>query len=123
MKKLILLLLMTTGVFANECYKNLCTDDLVMDQYGWSGWVTSFDVENNLVEVQLSHGPGTYQFPYQDLGKSVECFSKICVEDYVMDKYNEVNIVLEIYTHGRAKVFSPDRDGTFIMNTKELTKL
>ena len=122
MKKVIVILLLTMPIFASECYKSLCKDDKVMDVFGWSGFVTSFDEAKDMVEVELAHGPGTYSFPYAELGKSVECFEKICVEDKVIDKYNEVDIVLEIYTHGKARVYSPDRDGEFIMDTKTLIK-
>ncbi len=122
MKKLILLLMLSTSIYAGECYKDLCQDDKVMDIFGWSGWVHSFDKTNDTVEVDLAHGPGTYHFPYSELGKAVECFDKICVNDQVLDKYNEVDIVLEVYTHGKVVVFSPDRDGKFIMELKEVTK-
>lgn len=126
MKSLIamtLLCVFSLNSSAQQCYKELCHDNKVMDIFGWSGYVVSFDTDKDLVQVELEHGPGTYSFPYNELGKSVECFEKICIDDYVVDKYNEVDVVLEVYNHGKAKVFSPERDGVFILDTKNLRKL
>lgn len=120
MRYLITLLLMIQTTFANDCFKQLCKGDRVMDQYGWNGKVESFDRDRLRVDVALSHIPALYSFPYGDLGKGVRCFDHICVGDKVTDIAGDQGEVLEVFNHGKAWVFIPDYDGRFILETKNL---
>ena len=117
---LILFSMALTPSFANDCYKDLCTGDVVRDIYGWKGSVDSFDIEKENVLVSLHHIPSVFPFPYNELGKQVFCFEEFCEGQRLVDQYGYEIIVEEVYNHQMLYAYNLGVDGRMLYDFKEL---
>ena len=103
--------LLSCPLFAAECYKDLCTDDVVRDQFGWKGSVYEFDQSTETVHVQLHHNGYVYPFPYKDLGKLVRCQEQFCIGDEIRNHAGHDLIIEEVYTHQMLLAYNLNTDG------------
>lgn len=118
---LIILSILSVNLYASNCYKRLCLNDTVRDQFGWKGTIVSFDEINDEVEVGLSHTPSTYNFPYNDLGKKVVCYKGLCQSQTAKDNRGTIVDIIEVYNHGLVYVFDESIDGNLLYDIKELS--
>ncbi len=109
-----------TSSLASDCYKDLCTGDVVRDIYGWKGSVDSFDIEKENVLVSLHHIPSVFPFPYSELGKKVFCFEEFCEGQRLIDQYGHEIIVEEVYNHRMLYAYNLGVDGRMLYDFKEL---
>ena len=120
MQILFLTLLLSGSILSAECYKELCTDDVVRDQFGWKGSVYQFDTNADIVHVQLHHNGYVYPFPYKDLGKQVRCFEKFCTGDEIKNQSGHDLIIEEVYNHRMLLVHDLNVDGHHLYDFDEL---
>lgn len=116
----LLLLGSTLNSYAYDCFKELCVDDVVRDQFGWKGSVESFDRENDQVIVALHHIPSSWPFEYKELGKQVFCHQEFCQGQELIDQYGHAIVIEEVYTHGMISAFNFGIDGYALYSFQEL---
>lgn len=120
MKLLLVTLLFSNIAFATNCYKELCTNDVVRDIYGWKGSVNSFNAQTDMVEVILHHNGFGYEFPYKELGKQVFCHKEFCTNQERLDQYGNTILIEEVYTHEMIWAYNLNTDGRAIYTFSEL---
>jgi len=120
MKSLILLVSFFASAAALACPSgNLCSSDRVIDSADKLGTVQEV-FSNGQATVHLD-GYGTYTRAVSSLGKGVRCNNHICVGDRVIDSYEYLGTVEEVFDNGKSAVHF-DVYGTYIRPTSSLGK-